>query len=242
MGNRTRTLSFGMLRAAPLCIGILAAGCGGGGGSTGTSTGPGQTATVGPVAVSFSGHPQAPVNGSSGSVTAEGQAGASYTSLSMNPAHNLNSTYFALSRNYDGGYYAMYTVPSNGFGGQVPILKSGPGLSPSFSQSGVIGYLGFVFGGTFQIETMLSDGSQQKVVSNLSDAGGIPLPTLSPNGTTFAYSQGGDIWTIPASGGTPTAIFTLEVQLTTRLPSGPPSGNQIAFTVNERQPGVLSRL
>ncbi len=92
-----RRVVVGLLRTMPLSIGLFVIGCGGGG-TASNPTAPSQTAKIGPVAVTFTGHPQVAISGSSGQVTSVGQAGASYTNLSINPTHSLNATYLAFSR------------------------------------------------------------------------------------------------------------------------------------------------
>ncbi len=66
MRFQTKNSAMRLLLGGPLALGLILAGCGGGGGSNGASTGPRQTAQVGPVAVTFAGHPQATISGSSG--------------------------------------------------------------------------------------------------------------------------------------------------------------------------------
>src|SRR5580704_9032879 len=98
MKLRSGKLGIRACRLAPVCLGLLAAGCGGGSG--GNSTLSTQTANVGPVAVSFSGHPHPAVTNVSGQVSTFGQAGASYSSLSMNPAPSLASTFLLFTRQF----------------------------------------------------------------------------------------------------------------------------------------------
>ena len=98
MNRKMNKTGSWLLNGAPLGAALLMVGCGGGGGSNGTATGPTQNATVGPVAVTFIGHPQSRVSGSSSLVTSVGEAGASFTTISINPTHNPSSTTLASLR------------------------------------------------------------------------------------------------------------------------------------------------
>ncbi len=210
-------------RIVPLCLAVLAVGCGGGG-STSNPVGPTQTNQVGPVAVTFTGHPQAEVTGVSGTITAVGQAGASYSTLSMNPAHNLSSTVIAYSRTMSNGGSEIFTIPAVVSGPSTPLVHSGTAQYPAYSQSQVMTFQGNPGSGDL-IETILGDGSQQKTVLP-----GQFIPTLSPNGATIAYvNLFGQVFTIPSGGGTSTQIGTQQPQYSPLIWS--PSGTQIAFTV-----------
>ncbi len=227
MFYRKSTGSYGLFRLAPLSIGILALGCGGGGGgSTVNPGGPSQTSHVGPVAVTFTGHPQAEISGSTNQVTAVGQAGASFTNLSINPAHSLSSTFIAFGRQLGGGN-AVSFFPATGVGPATFPVGSGYSYTPSFSQSGVMAFFTDM-AGNFSIDTMLSDGSQQKLV--LASTEFVLYPTISPNGATIAYMSGdGNIYTIPSSGGTPAKIYS-GGEAASAPPVWSPNGSQIAFT------------
>ncbi len=156
-----------------------------------------QTSRVGPVAVSFTGHPQAALSNSSGQVTAVGQAGAVYSSLSMNPAANLASTFLVFARSASVGGDQMYTVPATGVAAPTLLVHGSINGYPSISQSGVIAFASSV-SNTYSIDTIKSDGSGQKIIATP----GVAAPTISPNGTTIAYGAGnGDIYSEPIGGG-----------------------------------------
>ncbi len=209
---------------ATVCFGLLAVGCGGGGGSSGNSTGPSQTSHIGPIAVTFTGHPQAEISSSTNQVTAVGQAGASFTSLSISPAHNLSSTYLALTRQFANPQLSLFSLAANGTA--IYPTHSTASYFPSFSQSGVIAFINTVGTNSF-IATMLSDGSQQKNVIPMS--GDFMYPALSPNGATIAYVWGGNIYTVPSGGGTSTEIYNA-ASAEAAQPVWSPSGSQIAFS------------
>ncbi len=227
MDLRTGKLARSLRFVTPACFGLFAIGCGGGGGSAGNATGPGQSTQLGPVAVTFTGHPQAAINGSSGQVTSVGQAGATYTSLSMNPAPNLNSTFLAFTRTVAAGDTGdqIYTLPF-GSGAAVPLVHTSVSGYPTISQSGVIAFV-MDLAGTDSIMTIKSDGSGQKLVSSL----GFVEPSISPNGSLIAFVAGGNIYTIPAGGGSTTLIYTGSTNAANGVSVvWSPSGSQIAFT------------
>ncbi len=224
MQKQTRTWAKGSFGIASLFVGLLAVGCGGSGGSSTSSGGAIQTSRVGPVAVSFSGHPQAAISGTSGTVSSVGQAGASFSTLSMNPTHNLGSTYLAFTRQL-GPTSGMYAVPAVGSGVETLLLRTGSNAYPTVSQSGIVAYQTFNTG-VYSLDTMLADGSQQKVVAT-NETG---IPAISPNGATIAYTtSGGALYTIPSGGGTPTEIVDSAV-VQDFPPVWSPNSSQIAFT------------
>ncbi len=224
---RRERSAFGFVRFSPLCLGLFAAGCGGGGGSAANPTGPSQTAKIGPVAVTFTGHPQVVVSQSSGTVTSVGQAGASYTTLSINPTHNLNATYLAFTRDLGFVGNEIFTMPLSQGEQQFPLLRSNFNQDPSFTQSGVIAFESYA-NLTTAIDTVLGDGSQQKTVQAGTQ---VVYPTISPNGATIAYvTISGNIWTVPSGGGTATEIYSGGAAINTPVVWSPSSA-QIAFTV-----------
>jgi len=229
MKMQTRKTAPRLVRFAPLCLGLLAVGCGGGGGagSVGNVTGPTQTGKIGPIAVSYSGHPQAQVNGFSNQVTAEGQAGASYASLSMNPAPNLNSTFLLFTREVAGDQ--IYTLSPYSSQTASLFVHTSTNAYPTISHSGVIAFETNPNTGNPSLVTMKSDGSGERVLSVPGYTGGIPA--ISPNGQTIAYQDSaGDLYTVPVGGGTPTKIYTGLGGSNDSPPVWSPTSNQIAFT------------
>ncbi len=222
MHEISRTLVARMQRLTPLCVGLLAIGCGGG--SPSNSNSPAQTSQVGPIAVTFTGHPQAVVSGSSAQITTIGQSGASYSTLSINPAHSLNSTVIAFARNLSGQGDEIFTIPSNGTGDVTSFLHSGNSLAPSFSQSGVVCLL-LATGSSVSMETCLGDGSQLKSVLSGVNA----IPTISPSGTLIVYPSPEGLFTMPSGGGTATQITT-GIIVDNRPVAWSPSSLQIAFS------------
>ncbi len=228
MLSRTRNSAFGAIRIAPFCLGLFAIGCGGGGGSSTNSTSSTETSQVGPVAVSFTGHPQVAVTASTGLVTSVGQAGASYTTLSMNPAHSLASTFIAFDRPYSSQGFKLYTVPATLNSTPSLLLNSGESAYPSISQSGVIAFWAdYPNGVTAQgIFSALGDGSQFKPVFEGSEF----ESAISPNGATVAYvDELGDVWTVASSGGTSTEIYS-GGDAAKEPPAWSPSSTVLAFT------------
>ncbi len=227
MQQRLSRTSTKLKWLAPLALGLLSVGCGGGGGSAANPSSPLQTRNIGPIGISYSGHPQAEINGTSGKVSSVAQAGASYSTLSFNPAHNLDSTFLLFTRIYDPNGDQLFTAPLSGV--QNPTMLSHAGLSgfPSMSNSGVVCFLTGNGSSDYSVDTMLSDGSQVKSVL----AGVAAIPTISPNGSTIAYIDSlGNIWTMPSGGGTATKIYS-GGNATQPGVVWSPSGTQIAFTV-----------
>jgi len=230
MNKQSRKSAPRLVRFAPLFLGLMAVGCGGGGGagSLGNVTGPTQKGNIGPIAVSYSGHPQAEINGSSNQVTAEGQAGASYTSLSMNPAPNLNSTFLLFTRYLSGSAYQIYTMSPYSSQTQALLVHTSSNAYPTISHSGVIAFEANPFG-TPTLVTMKTDGSSERVLSVPGYAGGIPA--ISPNGQTITYQDSsGSVYTVPVGGGTPTKIYTGLGGSNDSPPVWSPTSNVIAFT------------
>src|ERR1700684_2939079 len=56
----------------------------------------------------------------------------------------------------------------------------------------------------------------------------LATPTLSPDGSEIAFASGGDIWTVPAAGGTARLLITDPA--TEERPIYSPDGKELAFT------------
>jgi len=221
-----------LIRLAPLGIGILSIGCGGAGGPAASSSGGNQTAKVGPVDVSYIGRPQPLISSSSGQISTFGQAGVSYSNISIDPTPSLSSTYLTFFRLNSGSGDQSYTMPSNGSGGQSLLLHTGQAAYPSCSQNGTISFFTDALN-TYQIETVQNDGSQVKTVIS-----GVPgLPAISPNGAVIVYINmlTGNIFSIPAAGGTPTQIYSGGNAQYQAVFS--PTGTQIAFSAKNAATG-----
>ncbi len=149
------------VRIVPLLVALASVGCGGGGGPSTNSNGGVQTSRLGPIALSFSGHPQPAIENSTSKVTTVGQAGASYSGLSINPVPNLDSTFLLISR--AEATAQTFIAPLAGFGSAAPLVHSGNCYPASISQSGVIA---FFYQGTTtsSIDTIKADGSGEKGV------------------------------------------------------------------------------
>ncbi len=205
MMRNPRRLAFSLLVGLP--VGLLAAGCGGGSGTGGGLGSSIQTAHIGPVSVSFTGHPQLFTSSSSGHVPAVGQAGASYSKLSMNPAPDLSSTYLAFTRFDSQQTFEIYTLPAVQAGGAKILVHTSHCDFPSISQSGVIAFVAYT-SGAYQLDTIASDGSNQKTVASLGTTN--TITAISTNGALIAYvGSDGNVYTEPIAGGTPTKITTL---------------------------------
>ncbi len=216
-----------LLRAVPL-VALFATGCGGAGVSgnlTGTGSSGKPTSTqVGNASFTFSGQPKAMINGATGPVGYVGQAGASFSTLAVNPTPNLNSTFLAFTRSLNLSGDQIYTASaSSGWQPNLLLHQSNNGYV-SVSQFGTMAYLTQT-GGTYAIKTVQSDGTQIKTV--ISGVAGVPA--ISPNGGVVAYIDSlGNLYTISVNGGTPTKIYS--GGNAGGLPVWSPNNSQIAFS------------
>ncbi len=222
------------VRIAPLCLALLSVGCGGSPGSPTSGGGTAQTSHVGLADITFTGHPNANVTQSSGKVSTVGQAGAVYSSLSVNPAPSLDSTFLLYTRPYGSGQ--IYSLPAVQSGEQTLLLHSGDSGFPSISQSGVIAFI-YNYASAVYLDTVKSDGSGEKVVSsNFPD-----IPAISPNGATIVgVTAQGNIVTIPSAGGSTTQIYSGGNASQTPWAIWSPAGNQIAFTATNPSTNTLN--
>jgi len=215
-----------LLRSTPLWVGVLAIGCGGAGQQVGQPSGPTGSTNVGPAVVTYAGHPQPLVSASSGAVSTVGQAGAAFSTISVDPIPNLNSTMLAFTRQVGGVGTEFYTMPANGKTAPTQPIHTTQGGYPSFSSVGLIAFV-TQNNGQYQIETMLYDGTQQHVVV----ANQAMVPTISPNGATIALLDAlhGNIYTVPTSGGTLKEIYSGGDAGGSPIVWSP-NGSQIAFS------------
>jgi hypothetical protein len=193
-----------LLKLAPLSVSVVLIGCGGGGGGAGASgSGSQSNGHIGPTQVTYFGKPQAAIEGVTNQVTYDGQAGASYTSLSIDPAPSLNNTFLAFTRAIGSSGDEIYTIPASGNGSPSLLTHASVAGYPSFTQGSVICFLTAI-NNNYSVEQVLSDGTQEKVLI----ANQQYVPTISPNGQTIAYlDSAGNIWTVPAAGGTAKEIY-----------------------------------
>jgi hypothetical protein len=193
-----------LFRLVPIGATLLLAGCGGGGGTATPGAASPKQGTIGQAQVTYFGKPKALVQINSNQVSIDTQAGASYTSFAIQPTPALDSTVLAITRDLNSQGDQIYTVPALGTGAPSILLHATASAYPSFTQGGAICFENQV-GTTFSVESVLSDGTQQKVLL----ANTLCYPTISPNGATIAYvDTGGNIWTVPAAGGTAKEIYS----------------------------------
>lgn len=227
--QKYRSLPTEFVRLTPICLAMLAAGCGGSGGMSASSAAPKQSTQAGNATVTFLGVPHPLSVANSGSVTAFSQAGASFSSLVVEPAPNLAATSLAFTRNIVGASQQMYTVPANGSAQPTQLVHTTISAYPSYSRAGVMALVTQA-NGQFSIQTIQPDGTQAHVV--LANVPGVP--TISPNGQTIIYLNAsvGDLYSIPAAGGTPKTIYN-----GANAGAGPvvwsPNNQQIAFTAKD---------
>jgi Tol biopolymer transport system component len=156
-------------------------------------------------------------------------------SLAMSP--DGRTIAFAATKD---GLLAIGTIGMDGAGLRFLSHMPSDATSPAWSPDG--SRIAFVAQG--HIYVMAADGSQ---VTQLTSGSGVDqVPTWSPDETTIAYSNLGahtnlgtntpphsgftpteEIWTVPASGGTPTRLTQNRVPDDT--PSYSPDGTRIAF-------------
>jgi len=182
---RPLTLRQTALLAVSIC---LLAGCGGGqtGGSSRPATNS-QSGTIGEATFTYSGKPQQMITQSAGNVSASAIAGATFSTIQVNPAPILANTYLVYSRylNETGQIFKA----NYGAWQETEVTSDSDGaFGPAVSKNGVVYYSENSFG-TY-IGQCLSDGTHFKI-DTASTSGSYYYADPSPNALAVAYDWGG---------------------------------------------------
>ena len=151
-----------------------------------------------------------------GSNRASLAAGASSTQ----PSFSFNGARVAFTKTDD-----IWTVVSDTSGTETNLTNNvALDADPQYSPDGTrIAYAEQTSSNGYDIFTIPANGGGLPLdVTNV--AGNERSPTYSPSGQTIVYTSGGELFSVPASGGTPT-----DLQVAGTAPTFAPDGTKIAF-------------
>lgn len=217
MGLTFKLTCFVILAAA------CAAGCGGGGSAPASGSTAASTSKIGEATVTYFGQPKPQLTSSSGYVSVVGQAGATFSSVVLQPAPNLDSTYLTVGREYsneEGIYKVAYPSGTS----QLLYQNDNQAYGPATSAYGAVAFYDSTVN---SIKTIRPDGTGLTTLS-LPGVTGANWPAYANDGTNrLAFTAGLKLYVAPGTGGTPTAIQTNDLGLGQ---AWSPSGNQIMYT------------
>ena len=183
-------------------VAVLAAGCGGGQSSSGPSSAQTQTSKVGEAVVTFSGQPKPQLSSSSSSVAVVGQAGATFSSVILEPAPNLDSTYLVNARSYlsQEGLYKLSFPSGNS---QLLYQDDAYAYGPGISAYGTVAFIDLL---SNNLKSVRPDGTGLTSI-NFTGITGAQWPNYAVDGTNrLAFIAGENVYVGPGAGGTATAI------------------------------------
>lgn len=198
------------------------AGCGGGqqGGASAAS----HTSTAGNAVFTYAGQPKPLLTTSSGNVSVLGQAGATFSSLTLEPPPNLLDTYLVITRISSDEVFGLYKLP---WSGTIQSLYQSPN-SPLGAEISAYGTIAFNTNVDFNAYTVHADGSGLKQLS-FTGLSNVTHPAYAVDGTnrvTFCDSSG-HLYVGPGTGGTATLIQSNAAH---GLQIWNPTGTAIAYT------------
>jgi len=205
-------------------IAAFAAGCGGGQSSTGPSSAHTQTSKVGEAVVTFSGQPKPQLSTSSSYVAVVGQAGATFSTVTLEPPPKLDDTYLVLGR-FVGADEALYMTSYPSGTSQVLYQDSGNTSMPTVSGYGTIAFKDYTTTGG--LKSIRQDGTGLTSI-NFTGLTTPNWPRYATDGTNrLAFQVGSSLYVGPGTGGTATAIQTNDFG---QGVAWSPSGSQIMYS------------
>ena len=203
---------------------IAAEGCGGGASTPSQASAQSHSTQVGGAVVTYFGQPKPQLTATSGLVSVIGQAGATYSTVTLEPAPNLADTYLAYTRS-SNGEPDLYVLPWTTQTEQV--LYQTP-FGVEYTTISAYGTVAF----NTQINapyTIRTDGTGLKA---LTFTGNPPFeyPSYAVDGTNrLAFKDSfGNLYVGPGTGGTAT---TIQTNATGANLCWNPAGTEIAYAV-----------
>jgi len=205
---------------------LVAAGCGGGqGGSLGNAAS--HTSNAGEAVLTYFGQPKPQLTASSGEVSMVGQAGATFSAVTLEPPPNLDDTYLVICRS-ELGVSQLYKIPYASGTAQVLYQNASGSAFPAISAYGTVAFDGTDdnFDNAYAVR---ADGTGYTQLS-FTGLTNVTCPTYSTDGTNrLAFTSNGGLFVGPSGGGSPTLVQSNAVfGDTPRWSSG---GNQILYEV-----------
>src|SRR5580658_3325608 len=114
---------------------VPAAGCGGGQSGPPSADATLHTSHAGDAVFSYFGQPKPQLTTSSGAVTVVGQAGAVFSTVTLEPPPNLLDTYIVTDRSVNGGY-GLYVLPWSTGTPQLLFASTQNPFNPTISAYG----------------------------------------------------------------------------------------------------------
>ena len=210
-----------------------AAGCGGG------QSGSGASATIhtsksGYAVLTYFGQPQPQLGATSGLISSVGQAGATFSTITLEPPPNLNDTYLVLGRAVDGEI-VLYKVP---YATGVPQLLYQNNDGANFPAISAYGTIAFDTN-ALSIETVRADGTDP-VPLTLTSVDDPAFPAYATDGTNrlvFCPHVGETEVNLDVAPGTGGAASAIQVNDYSLPHAWNPSGTEIAYSVADATAG-----
>ena len=195
-GKERRSLFLMAMAAA------MAAGCGGGQSGASSANATLHTSQAGEAVLSYFGQPKPQLTSSSGTVTVLGQAGATFSTVTLEPPPKLDNTYLVVGRAI-GVQEGIYTLSYPAGAYQLLFQDSLQVLTPAASAYGTVA---FYDASVSNLRSIRVDGTglTSLVFGSVSEA---LWPHYSIDGTNrLTFEVGADIYVGPGTGGTPTLV------------------------------------
>ena len=214
------------------CVAVAAAGCGGGQQSAGPPGGAVQTSKAGQAVLTYFGQPQPLLTASSGEVSVLGQAGATFTAMTLEPPPNIEDTFLVYSRNVNGRD-EIYELP---FATNSPqILVHNAATGGDFV--GISHYGTVAFDEQFSAYTVRPDGTGLAPLT-MTGFGEVLGPEYSQDGTNRIafYDDAGHLCVGPGTGGTASIIQSNDANA---IAAWSPTSSTIAYEIASGSGGEM---
>ena len=211
---------------------MAAAGCGGGSGGGSAATSQAHTVKSGNAVITYLGQPKPQLTTSSAAVSVVGQAGATFSTVTLEPPPNLDDTYLTFGRSTSAGPYVVEELHYGDYSPTLLYQNDGAPQNPAISAYGTV-----AFQNNQTLESIRPDGTGLKSLS-FAGMGAAQFPSYSVDGSNrlafFGYNGNWNLCVAPGAGGSPTILQTSTASLgfSTYSTTWNAAGTQVAFTAD----------